>query len=185
MVHLTLAQTEADLQGILTLQQKNLKRNLPLAVQQQQGFVTVEHDPAVLRQMNEAAPHVIAKDGDVVVAYALTMLPQFRNDVPELFPLFALLDSLPFAGKLLGEQAYYVMGQICVDENYRGQGLFDKLYHHHRATYSDRFSVFVTDISERNTRSRRVHKRVGFEDIHEFFDPVLDETWIIVAWDWQ
>lgn len=72
-----------------------------------------------------------------------------------------------------------------MDENYRGQGLFDKLYQHHRETYSDRFTVFVTDISERNTRSLRAHKRVGFEAIHEFFDPALNETWIIVAWDWR
>ena len=184
-VQVTLAQTDADLRGILALQQQNLTRNLPIEVQQQQGFVTVEHDPDVLRQMNEAAPHVIAKDGETVVAYALSMLPQFRASVPELIPMFALLDSLSYAGKPLGEQPYYVMGQICVDAKYRGQGIFDKLYHHHRATYSNQYSVFVTDISERNTRSFRAHERVGFRPIHSFYDASLNESWIVVAWNWQ
>ncbi|OIN58721.1 GNAT family N-acetyltransferase [Arsenicibacter rosenii] len=183
-MQITLARTEADLQGILTLQQKNLTKNLPADIQSQQGFVTVEHDPDVLRKMNEAAPHVIAKDGDTVVGYAITMLSQFGESVPELVPLFARLDSLEYNGRSLGSQRYYVMGQICVGEGYRGQGIFDKLYQFHRETYSDRFDVFVTDISERNTRSQRAHERVGFRPISRFYDENLNETWIIVVWDW-
>ena len=62
---ITTVQSQADVNGILTLQQANLRKNVPAEVQADQGFVTVEHDPAVLTRMNQAAPSVIAKDGDI------------------------------------------------------------------------------------------------------------------------
>jgi hypothetical protein len=182
---ITTVQSEADVQGILALQQANLRKNVPLDVQLDQGFVTVEHDPAVLTRMNQAAPSVIAKDGDTVVGYALTMLPEFGTDVPELLPLFALIDSLTYKDRPLSEYPYYVMGQVCVADGYRGQRLFDRMYQHHRDVYSDRFQVLITDISANNTRSLKAHARVGFEAIHNFHDSTLGETWVVVLWDWK
>ncbi len=185
MIAISTVQSDADLQGILTLQRANLRKHLPTEVQADQGFVTVEHDAAVLTRMNQAAPSVIASDGDRVVGYALTMLPQFKADVPELLPLFASINALDYAGKPLREQAYYVMGQICVADGYRGRHLFDRMYEHHRAVYGDRYRLLITDISEKNTRSLRAHTRVGFEPLHSFYDPALDESWVVVVWNWQ
>ena len=185
MISITTVQSDADVRGILALQQANLRKNLPAEVQADQGFVTVEHDPAVLTRMNQAAPSVIAKDGDRVVGYALTMLPHFSADVPELLSLFASIDALEYAGKPLREQAYYVMGQLCVSDGYRGRQLVDRMYAHHRLTYGDRYSLLITDISSANTRSLRVHARVGFEPLYSFHDDTLNETWVVVAWDWQ
>lgn len=182
---ITTVQSETDVQGILALQQANLRKNVPLDIQLDQGFVTVEHDPAVLSRMNLAAPSVIAKDGDRVVGYALTMLPEFGTDIPELLPLFALIDSLSYNSKPLSTYAYYVMGQVCVAEGYRGQRVFDRMYQHHREVYSDRFQLLITDISANNTRSLRAHARVGFEELHSFHDSVIGETWVVVLWDWQ
>lgn len=184
MITITTVQSEADVAGILALQQRNLPRNLPPEVQADQGFVTVEHDPAVLTRMNQAAPSVIAKEGDTVVGYALTMLPNFAADVPELAPLFDTIDALVYDDHLISSYAYYVMGQVCVSDGYRGQGLFDRMYQHHRAVYSNRYQLLITDISARNTRSLRAHQRVGFEPVNEFFDPALNETWVVVVWDW-
>jgi hypothetical protein len=52
MLTITTVQSEADVLGILTLQQANLRKNVPAHVQVEQGFVTVEHDPQVLSRMN-------------------------------------------------------------------------------------------------------------------------------------
>lgn len=185
MTTITTVQSEADIQGILTLQRANLRQNLPADVQANQGFVTVEHNPDVLTRMNQAAPSIIAKDEDAVVGYALTMLPDFRMDVPELRPLFDSIDVLNYQGKPLSDYAYYVMGQVCVADGYRGQQLFDRMYQHHRDVYGSRYQLLITDISERNTRSMRAHRRVGFEPLHSFHDPTLGETWIVVVWNWQ
>lgn len=184
MVIITTVQSEADVAGILTLQRANLRRNLPADVQAGQGFVTVEHDPDVLARMNKAAPSIIAKDGDVVVGYALTMLPAFAGDVPELLPLFTTINALTYQNAPLDDYAYYVMGQVCVADGYRGQRIFDRMYAHHRAVYGDRYRLLVTDISSHNTRSLRAHERVGFRPIHQFYDANLGESWVIVVWDW-
>lgn len=184
-MHITTVQSEADVRGILTLQQANLRKYVPVDVQLDQGFVTVEHDPDVLTRMNRAAPSIIAKNGSTVVGYALTMLPNFRTDVPELRPLFDSIDGLNYRGRPIAEYAYYVMGQVCVADGYRGQRVFDRMYAHHHDVYGDRYRLLVTDISERNTRSLRAHARVGFEPMHSFHDPALGETWVVVAWDWQ
>jgi len=185
MITITTVQSDADVQGIPALQQANLRKNVPIDVQLDQGFVTVEHDPAVLARMNQAAPSIIAKDGDKVVGYALTMLPEFGTDVPELLPLFSLINSLTYTDKPLRDFAWYVMGQVCVGEGYRGQRVFDRMFDHHREVYSNHYQLLITDISANNTRSLRAHARVGFEPLHEFYDPTIGETWVVVAWDWS
>jgi hypothetical protein len=184
-VTITVVQGEKDVRGILALQQKNLKKNLSDETMASQGFVTVEHDFATLKAMNDAQPSVIAKDGDEVVGYCLAMLPQFRKDVPVLESLFASIDQIDYEGKPLNTYHYMVMGQVCVGEGYRGIGVFDKMYQHLKEVLSNDFEICVTDISSKNTRSLRTHERVGFEAVKDFFDENLNETWIIVVWDWR
>jgi hypothetical protein len=78
---------------------------------------------------------------------------------------------------------YYVMGQICVAENYRGQGVFDGLYQKHREKYSSQFDLLITEVSKRNTRSMKAHERVGFKTVHSFRDHT--DEWNIILWDWR
>lgn len=185
MLTITTVQSDADVQGILALQQANLRRNVPIHIQADQGFVTVEHNPSVLRRMNQAAPSVIAKDGETVVGYALTMLPEFGADVPELLPLFELIETLSYNHQQISDYNWYVMGQVCVANGYRGQQVFDRMFQHHRHVYGNQYQLLITDISANNGRSLRAHSRVGFQAIHEFHDPTIDETWVVVLWDWQ
>lgn len=180
---ITLAQTDDDLRGILALQQANSVRNIPPDVQREQGFVTLQYTFDQMQQMHELGPSVIAKDGDVVVGYAITAMPQTRRFVPELASLFDQIDQLIYNNQPVRELPYYVMGQVCVVDGYRGQGLFDQLYAHHRTVYGERFQLLITDISARNTRSLRAHERVGFRPLREFYEPGAGETWVIVVWD--
>lgn len=182
---ITTTQTDDDLRGLLALQQRNQVRNLSPDEQREQGFVTLTYTFEQMKRMHEAAPTVIAKVGDEVVAYAITTVPEVRNDVPELSALFDLIDTLPYEGKPLATYPYYVVGQVCVDVRYRGKGLFDALYEHHKLLYQNRYRLFVTDIASRNTRSIRAHERVGFKSVHSFLEPTANEIWEVVVWDWQ
>ena len=184
MVQITQAKTTADLLGILTLQQQNLAAQLSPEEAREQGFVTIVHDLDILRRMNDAAPHTIAKDGDQVVGYALTTLPQFRADIPFLESLFERLDYLQWQGKPFREVAYFIMGQVCVAKDYRGMGVFDRLYRGLQEFHAGQFEVVVTDISSRNTRSLRAHERVGFETLQKF-SVESGELWVVVAWGLQ
>jgi GNAT superfamily N-acetyltransferase len=181
----TTVSTDDEIWQLLALQQKNLPRNISEEVANDQGFVTVVHNFDLLSRMNAAYPQIIAKDADKVVGYALVMPESFRNDVPVLTAMFTMLDELEYEGKLVKDYRYYAMGQICVAEGYRGQGLFDGLYAKHKAELSDKFDLCITEIAKRNTRSLAAHKRVGFEIIHEYFDTTHPELWEVVLWDFR
>lgn len=182
---ITTVQTDDDVRGILALQQKNLKKNLTSEQIKSQGFLTVEHKFSVLKAMNDAHPSVIVKDGDMVVAYCLAMLPQFRNDVPELIALFDTIDKIDYESQTLKDFKYVVMGQVCVGEGYRGMGFFDGMYQKLREELSAKFELCVTDISTNNSRSLKAHARVGFIPVKDFHDAILGEVWRVVVWNWR
>jgi len=56
-----------DLPGILQLQKENLRPVLTKTEQQEEGFVTIQHDLPLLKKMNSPFPHTIAIRGDEVV----------------------------------------------------------------------------------------------------------------------
>lgn len=176
----------SEVDQILALQARNHRSAVDLVTAVQQGFTSVRHDPQVLQAMNLAFPSAIAKSGDALAGYCLMMPQSFRDQVPELTPMFALLETLHWRGQpLAGNPRWFVMGQVCVAAEYRGQGVFDGMYRQLRALYQDRFDFVVTEISQRNPRSLRAHRRVGFETLHVYPEPELNEVWEVVAWDWR
>ena len=181
-IHFTTVSTSAEVQQILDLQQKNLAPALSAETMASQGFLTVRHDPAVLQRMNEAAPAVIAKDGDQLAGYALVMPREFSPEVPILQPMFEMLDGLVWNGITLRDNPrWFVMGQICVAEAYRGMGIFDGLYLKMKEVYRSQYDYTVTEVAERNTRSMRAHERVGFQTLHIYPDETTGEVWRVVV----
>ena len=183
MIRFTVTNTLEELRQIITLQQRNLPEHLSEEDIRKEGFVTVRHDLGVLTKMHEAYPHAIAKDKEKVIGYALVMTKAFRDHIPILIPMFIQIDQIIYKGKSLQETPYFVMGQICIDKNYRGKGLMELLYGKHKEIYKSRFDFVITEISTSNQRSQKAHERIGFETIHTYRDE-MDE-WAIVLWDWQ
>lgn len=183
MVTICQAKTEADLQGILDLQEENLVQNISESEKNDQGFVRVQHNLELLGLLNSIEPHIIAKDGDHVAAYFLAMTKISRNDVPMLVPMFEQFDELLYLGKKVSEYNYMAVGQVCVGKKYRGQGLFFSGYEAYRKAFEKDYDFAITEISISNARSLKAHQKVGFEVIHTFKDEY--ETWAIVVWDWN
>ena len=183
MIVYTSSQNDKDLNGILNLQRNNLARNLPQEEIQSQGFVTVLHTLEDLRKMNSIEQHIIAKDNDTVIAYLLAMTEKSKFDIPVLVPMFELFESIRYKNKLLSEYNYMVVGQVCVDKKYRGQGVLDKCYDLYIDTFRRRYDFAVTEIAISNKRSLNAHARVGFNTIHEYVAPD-GESWAIVLLDW-
>jgi hypothetical protein len=183
MLQACLVTNTGELAQILSLQEQNLSANISKDEMNSQGFVTLRHDLQTLQQMHALSPSVIIKDEDEIVGYALTMLPECRILVPDLEPMFDLLDGLTWNSRQLSTVRFYVMGQICISKAYRGQGMVQLLYQHHKKIYQPQFDLLVTEISIRNPRSLRAHEKIGFKTIHAYRDR-LDE-WAVVAWDWN
>lgn len=179
----SLVNQETELVQILELQKKNLAIHISEEEIRSEGFVTLSHNLETLQKMHRLAPSVVIKNGDAVIAYALTMLKECRQLIPDLEPMFSLFDTLHYNKKPLDDYRFYVMGQICIEKAYRGLGLVEKLYTFHKQQYAPLFDLMVTEIATRNKRSMRAHKKAGFESIHIYRDH-LDE-WAVVAWDWS
>jgi ribosomal protein S18 acetylase RimI-like enzyme len=183
MIVYTTSQNDNDLTGILSLQKANLARNLEKDEIESQGFVTVLHRLVDLQKMNSIEQHIIAKDHDTVIAYLLAMTEKSKLDIPVLVPMFELFESIQYKNKLLSQYNYMVVGQVCVDKKYRGQGVLDKCYDHYVRTFRQRYDFAVTEIATSNQRSLNAHKRIGFKTIHEYVAPD-GETWAIVVLEW-
>jgi predicted GNAT superfamily acetyltransferase len=163
-----LVQTDGDLEQILALQQHNLAFT-------QDGFVTVVHTLDILREFHRLMPSVVARHQGEVIAYALSMPRETAALIPVLTSMFERINDLP----VLANKRWYVMGQVCVDQAWRGRGLFDGLYAGHRQHFAADFDWLVTEIAMRNPRSLAAHARAGFVEIDHFGDDV--DEWSVVG----
>ena len=176
------ADTSEELMQILNLQRFNIKQSLSKDAIKKEGFVTVSHSFEVLKRMNDASPHILAKADDKVIAYALCMLNSFRNDVPILAPMFNHMDTIMESKGLLSLN-YLIMGQICIDKTYRKQGLFKRLYHYFKTELQSQFDAVITEVSIKNTRSLEAHKAVGFQVLDQH--TVDGQDWELIIWRWK
>lgn len=182
-ISLTTITTDQEIHEVLVLQTQNLSSVVSEDRARTDGFVTVKHSFELLKKMNDTIPQVIAKSGNSVVGYALVMPESFSELIPVLTPMFDTLRTLSYANKKIEAYSFYAMGQICISENFRRQGIFDKLYQKHRELYQSQFDLCITEVSDRNPRSMRAHERVGFETIHTFKDAT--DIWNILVWTWR
>ncbi len=184
MIQYKTAGTEQELLAILDLQKANLGINLTENEAREQGFVTAHHTLAELNKLNNIEPHLIAKDGEKVAAYVLAMTAQSKSDIAILIPMFEMFSKISYHGKLISDYNYLVVGQVCVDKNYRGQGIFDAVYQAYKKQYLHRYDFAITEVATKNLRSMKAHNRIGFKEIYRFTAPNNVE-WSVVLWDWQ
>jgi len=173
----TRVSSEEELHQILALQKKNAFTAISSKEKQNEGFVTVSHSYELLKQMNDACQHIIAKDGALVVGYALAMLPSFRNEIPLLVAMFETADVV------LSGKNYIVMGQICIAKSHRQKGIFKGMYQHYKKELQNKFDGLITEVATVNQRSLNAHKSIGFEVLKT---QTTDEaSWELIYWNWS
>lgn len=181
MFNYTFAKTNDDLKDILALQKANLKENVSKEEAEQQGFVTCNHTLEVLNLMNHPHPHIIAKYNQELIGYALVMLKTHSDRVNEIVSMFNQINKLSWNNKMLKDENYVIMGQICIAKNYRSKGVFSGLYQTMFTALKPHFNCIITDIATTNKRSIRAHQKVGFESILTFKDDL--QEWVLVLKD--
>jgi len=174
------AETDADFEGILSLQRQNHYTLIDQETQSKEGFVYAEHDLHLLKTMSEYLPQTIAVADGKVIGYTLAMTSVMKDHIVALVPMFEQFDQCVFQNKPLLDHSFMVGGQVCVAEGFRGAGVFAGLYHALADQVKDKYQLCVTEISRRNTRSLRAHQKMGFEIIRTY--PAQDEIWDVVAW---
>ncbi len=161
MPEYSIVQTEAELKGILTLLESNLAINVPDEVEDKEGFLTVAYSREDLKRMHDTEPGIIAKDKDQVIAYVLALNPVIKKDFPILTPLLDLFEKIIYEGRPVSTYNYLIIGQACIEKNYRGKGIFKKIYAAYNARFRDKYDFAISEIATRNQRSMNAHSESG------------------------
>ncbi len=157
------SQSRDELEQILGLQKQNSLTFLSPEEKEKEGFVTVSHTFQLLKRMNDVCPHIIVKDKNRVVGYALCMHPLFAQDIEVLKPMFNEIDNhTPPIEK------YIVMGQICIHKDYRRKGVFRGLYSTMKISVAPEFRSIITEVDAMNTRSLQAHYAIGFKELKTY-----------------
>tara|TARA_R110000868_G_scaffold28686_8_gene107330 strand:- start:11737 stop:12276 length:540 start_codon:yes stop_codon:yes gene_type:complete len=169
------ATSNEELHQILALQSINLPSLISEEIKLSEGFVTVQHTFELLKTMNDACAHTIAKSDGKVIGYALSMVKDFKNDIDVLKPMFQHIeDHLPKVN-------YIVMGQVCVDSAHRGKGIFRGLYNAMKENLKDEYDTIVTEVDKKNTRSLNAHYASGFKELFTYHSNHQD--WVLIYLD--
>ena len=171
-----------ELEEIKRLLRENHINNISKEVATNDGFLSADYSIDFLKTMHDACPSIIAKDGDRVVGYALVAIKEVRNHHDLLAELFNTIDTQSYKNISLKDEKYVVVGQLCVDKDYRGQGLTKRLYNHFRECLSNDYHYCVTDVAVANNRSLAAHVSTGFVVINSITYGGI--AWNIVLWDW-
>jgi ribosomal protein S18 acetylase RimI-like enzyme len=180
---LKLVETEQELIGLKQLQTNNLRRLVGEEEAMKEGFVTSEYSLSLLQKMHDVYPSIIVKEAEEVVGYTIVTNKAVYGEHPELDHLFTTLDATEYKGKLLKDVNYILIGQVCVGKTHRGQGWVPKMYELYKNLHAKNYDYLVTDISQANKRSIRMHQKIGFETIG-----VIEQVgsgWDIVLWNWN
>lgn len=175
--------TSEELKGLKQLQFSNLRRIIGEEEAMKEGFVTSEYTLDLLEKMHLEHPSIIAKEGNQVVGYIIVTTKSVYGAHEELDKLFDTVDKMKFKGELLGNTNYLLVGQICIAKSHRGIGLVQKMYQYYQALHAEQYQYLITDVSQANKRSLKVHHRTGFETIG-----VIEQVgtgWDIILWDWK
>ena len=175
-------ESAAEIQGIKTLIEANLKQNLSAEERAAQGFVTCDYSIEFLTAINEKHPSIIAVDQGKVIGYALVV----TRDSKHLHPLIEdLVDKFPqytYQNTPLDQLNFCLVGQLCVGKSHRGQQLVQRLYHGYRDRYNHLFDYLITDVDTLNTRSLRAHQNTSFEVVGQL--EFGEAQWNLVVWKW-
>lgn len=182
-IDIRLVNQPSDLEQIAALNHANLKQYQTEESIREEGFVSWSYPVALLEKIHAYAPSVIAMSGAEIAGYALVAKQEAAEVHPELDLLIDMLKEIRYKEKRLTEYRFYMMGQICVAKAYRGQGIPDAMYAHHKTVYGKDYDFLLTTISTQNVRSIKMHERVGFKVIHTVHDRFGD--WVVVVWDWS
>ena len=111
----------------------------------------------------------IAIENEKIVAYVMSASWKFWSRWPMFAFMMEDLPNLEYLGQKLSVQNSYQYGPVCVDKEYRGSGVLEKIFDFARENMAKRFPILVTFINKINPRSYEAHtKKLKLEVIKEF-----------------
>lgn len=175
---------EEDLADILRLQQENLGQNISEAEKEKQGFVSLETPEKLLREILDQEGITVARINGKVVGYLMPMSVEQCKQALLLHPFIEKFETVKFENKPLNEYRYCILGQVCVDKQYRGKGILEKLYEELKSRLAKKYDIGISEIGANNPRSLHVHlDKLGFKITEQY--TAQGKDWYIVTLDFR
>lgn len=148
--------TPDDIAGIVELESRYFIDNLD-ATARAKGFISVQHSPEWLAAaIDSAGIHVAATaDGGIAGFIAVTDPPD-RNaaDIPPIVrAMLDLAETTEANGKTIAAQRWALRGPVCIDEAFRGCGIYASFNATTGEFYRDRYDIGVVFVAADNPRS--------------------------------
>ncbi len=173
---------KADIDGILSLQEKYLYRNLN-ELERKSGFVTT---PFTVNQIEEILLQngifIAENEQQIIVAYAFAGSWKYFEQWEIFNYMVSRFPKLVFNGNKITTENSFQYGPVCIDKNYRGKGLLNQIFEEMRIEFYKKYPISVTFINKINVISEIAHtKKLGWEIIDEF--EFNNNTYIGLAFD--
>jgi len=157
-----------DITGILSLQERNLYANLTVE-ERKKGFVTTPFTIPQLEAIIDLNGLFVAiNESQQIIAYV------FAGDWTyfQQWPIFQLMvtrfPQLSFQGQGITIDNSFQYGPVCIDKNYRGQGVLPLIFEEMRLEFVQHFPISITFINQVNIPSTKAHLKLGWEIIDRF-----------------
>ena len=164
--------TAGDVDGIVDLESRYFVDNLDASARAK-GFISLLHSPHWFAAAVDAGGmHVAATaDGEIAGFIAVTDPPD-RNtaDLPPIVrAMLDLADTVEVNGKPIAAQRWALRGPVCIDEAFRGCGIYASFNAITGEFYRDRYDIGVVFVAADNPRSlHTTTTKLGARSLAEF-----------------
>jgi hypothetical protein len=148
--------TGGDGAGIVDLESRYYIDNLD-ATARAKGFISILHSPQWFASAIESGGmHVAVTADDDIVGFIAVTEPPDRNAgglPPIVHAILDLVDTLEVNGKPIAAQRWALRGPVCIDEAFRGCGIYAAFNATTGEFYRHRYELGVVFVAAENPRS--------------------------------
>ena len=150
-----------DYAQIVMMQNENLNTVLTAEEKASGGFLSVPLKAEDFQVMNKEIAVVVASSGKEVVAYHCASSCQYYQSVPLCACMMERFANVLYEGKPLVHYTCFVVGPMCIAKNYRGKGIYLKLWQELTKHISAGLEMAVGPASEANPRALHAHTQIA------------------------
>ena len=156
-----------DFEKIVLLENQNLATVLT-DDQKSDGFLSGSFTAEQLRLMAQNVAIVVARNGNDLIGFVCASTAEFNSQRPLVAAMIARFPEIVIEKQRLDELKSFIAGPVCVDKNYRGQGVFEGLYETLFRDAPVQYQAVLALVSTVNPRSVRAHEKVGMKVVDSF-----------------
>jgi hypothetical protein len=164
--------TPHDVGGIVDLESRYYVDNLD-ADARAKGFISILHSPHwFAAAIDSGGMHVAATAAGHIAGFIAVTDPPDRNtkDLPPIVrAMLNLADTIDVNGKPIAAQRWALRGPVCIDEAFRGCGIYGAFNATTGEFYRDRYDIGVVFVAADNPRSlHTTTTKLGARSLAEF-----------------